>query len=73
MEQYSKYVGLDVHKDSIHVAIAEMSRGTPVSYGRIAETHDRWHGCFVQGSLRRYGSRMASRRRCGISSAAVRT
>jgi len=36
MEQYSKYVGLDVHKDSIHVAAAEMSGESPVSHGPIS-------------------------------------
>lgn len=38
MEQYSKYVGLDVHKDSIHVATAEMSGDAPASYGPIVNT-----------------------------------
>src|SRR5512143_1395245 len=36
MHQYStKYVGLDVHKQTIAVAIAEEGRGEPVYYGEI--------------------------------------
>ena len=32
----TKYVGLDVHKDTISVAIAESGRGNPVFYGQIS-------------------------------------
>jgi len=38
MYQYSKYVGLDVHKEKIMVAVAETSRRGPVYYGEIANT-----------------------------------
>jgi transposase len=38
MKEYSKYVGLDVHKDSISVAFVDMVRGAPVSYGSIVNT-----------------------------------
>ncbi len=34
----TKYVGLDVHKDTISVAIAESGRGNPVFYGQIPST-----------------------------------
>ena len=33
---YGVYVGLDVHKDTIAVAIAEAGRSAPVSWGEIA-------------------------------------
>ena len=35
MSDYNKYVGMDVHKSTIAVAIAEAGRGKPVSYGII--------------------------------------
>ena len=35
MNDYNKYVGMDVHKSTIAVAIAETGRGKPVSYGII--------------------------------------
>ena len=35
MSDYSKYVGMDVHKSTIAVAIAESGRKQPVSYGII--------------------------------------
>jgi len=34
----TKYVGLDVHKDTISVAMAESGRGNPVFYGQIPST-----------------------------------
>ena len=34
----TKYVGLDVHKDTISVAIAASGRGNPVFYGQIPST-----------------------------------
>ena len=38
MSNYSKYLGLDVHKDTISVAIAEEGREEPRSYGKILNT-----------------------------------
>lgn len=38
MEEYSGYVGLDVHKDTIAVAIAYPGRSKPKSLGIIAHT-----------------------------------
>lgn len=38
MDQFSKYVGLDTHKDTIAVAIADTSGGKPRYYGEIANT-----------------------------------
>ena len=38
MLQYSKYVGLDVHKDSIVIGVAERSGEPPQFHGRIANT-----------------------------------
>lgn len=35
MQNYSKYVGLDVHKERIQVAIATAGRGEPMFYGEI--------------------------------------
>ena len=35
MSDYSKYVGMDVHKSTIAVAIAESGRKQPVSCGII--------------------------------------
>ena len=36
---YAGYVGMDVHKDSIAVAIAHAGREAPVSLGTVANTH----------------------------------
>ena len=38
MNQFIKYVGLDTHKDTIAVAIAEASGDQPRLYGEIANT-----------------------------------
>ncbi len=38
MEEYSGYVGLDVHKDTIVVAVAYPGRSKPESLGVIANT-----------------------------------
>ena len=38
MEEYSGYVGLDVHKDTIAVAVAWPGRGKPESLGIIANS-----------------------------------
>jgi len=38
MQQYSKFIGMDVHKASIHVAVAEMNGGEVASYGPIVNT-----------------------------------
>ncbi len=38
MEEYSGYVGLDVHKDTIAVAVAYPGRSKPESLGVIANT-----------------------------------
>lgn len=38
MNKFSKYVGLDTHKDTIAVAIAEAGGGKPRYYGEIANT-----------------------------------
>ena len=35
MSEYNKYVGMDVHKSTIAVAIVEAGRKQPVSYGII--------------------------------------
>lgn len=40
----TKYVGLDVHKDTISVAIAEEGRGNPVFYGQISSTPEALRG-----------------------------
>jgi len=38
MNQFIKYVGLDTHKDTIAVAIADIAGGKPRYYGEIANT-----------------------------------
>jgi transposase len=38
MNQFIKYVGLDTHKDTIAVAIADTAGGKPRYYGEIANT-----------------------------------
>jgi transposase len=38
MNQFSKYVGLDTHKDTVAVAIADATGGKPRFYGEIANT-----------------------------------
>ena len=38
MHEFSKYVGLDTHKDTIAVAISDASGGKPRYYGEIANT-----------------------------------
>ena len=38
MTKFSKYGGLDTHKDTIAVAIAESGQGRPRYYGEIANT-----------------------------------
>ena len=38
MEEYSGHVGLDVHKDTIAVAVAYPGRSKPESLGVIANT-----------------------------------
>jgi len=44
----TKYVGLDVHKDTISVAIAESGRGNPVFYGQIPSTPEALRGLVQQ-------------------------
>jgi hypothetical protein len=36
MNNYTKYVGMDVHKETIAIAIAKDGRGDPAYYGEIA-------------------------------------
>ena len=38
MTKFSKYIGLDTHKDTIAVAIADAGRNKPRYYGEIANT-----------------------------------
>ena len=38
VRQYGKYIGLDVHKDTIAVAIAPSDGSKPRYYGEIANT-----------------------------------
>jgi len=38
MNKFSKYVGLDTHKDTISVAVADALGGKPRYYGEIANT-----------------------------------
>ena len=38
MTKFSKYIGLDTHKDTIAVAIAEAGQSKPRYYGEIANT-----------------------------------
>ncbi|MBI5102269.1 MAG: IS110 family transposase, partial [Nitrospirae bacterium] len=40
MKNYSKYVGLDVHKETIAVGIAKEGRGEVIYYGEIPNTPD---------------------------------
>lgn len=40
MDYTTTYVGMDVHKDSIAVAIAEEGHSEPVSLGLIPNNHD---------------------------------
>ena len=40
MDNFSKYIGLDTHKDTIAVAIAKTGRSKPVYYGEIPNTPD---------------------------------
>jgi len=40
MYQYNKYVGLDVHKEKIMIAIAQADRTAPLYYGEIANTEE---------------------------------
>ena len=50
MKEYSAYVGLDVHKETIAVAVALPGRGDPVYRGEIAHR---------RGSLRRLMGRLS--------------
>jgi len=43
MKEFSKYVGLDTHKDTIAVAVADAIRGKPRYYGEIANTPGEIH------------------------------
>ncbi len=43
MKEFSKYVGLDTHKDTIAVAVADALGGNPRYYGEIANTADAIH------------------------------
>ncbi|MDT8367324.1 MAG: IS110 family transposase, partial [bacterium] len=38
MNKFSKYVGLDTHKDTIAVAVSDACGGSPRYYGQIANT-----------------------------------
>ena len=38
MNEFSKYVGLDTHKDTIAVAVSDAFGGKPRYYGEIANT-----------------------------------
>ena len=40
MREYTKYIGLDVHKDSIAVGIADSGRSAPRAYGQISGDPD---------------------------------
>ena len=43
MKQFSKYVGLDVHKETIAVAVAEANAGEVRFYGEISNTPEAIH------------------------------
>jgi len=38
MKEFSKYVGMDTHKDTIAVTVAEVCGGKPRYYGEIPDT-----------------------------------
>jgi len=38
MNEFSKYVGLDTHKDTIAVAVSDVFAGKPRYYGEIPNT-----------------------------------
>ena len=40
MNKFSKYVGLDTHKETIAVAVADARGGKPRYYGEIINTPD---------------------------------
>ena len=51
MKKYSTFVGMDVHKNSIEIAIAQRGRNGEVrSYGKIDGTLD----AFVDGNVKVY-------------------
>ncbi len=58
MSEYSAYVGLDVHKDTISVAIAFPGREQPVFRGVIGNRHS---------SLRRLIRNLTREARCSVS------
>ncbi len=43
MNEFSVYVGLDAHKDTIAVVVADALDGKPRYYGEIANTADEIH------------------------------